>query len=274
MPSPSDGMFFCFYGVGYAVSMDCLSLSVVIITLNEEANLRRTLASVAWAEEIVIVDSGSTDRTREVAESYDAKFYVEPWKGFAAQKNSALAKATGDWILSLDADEEVEPALADEIRAVLAASPTVAGFWIPRKNFFLGRWIRYGGFYPDSKLRLFRRSSGQFEERLVHEDLHVEGTTASLRNNLLHHAYPTIEDYLQHMDRYSSLGAQMASAKNPRGFSFMDIVIRPQLTFFYNYVLRLGFLDGREGLLLHLYHAQYVSWKYAKAWERTRSIEK
>ena len=144
--------------------MDCLSLSVVIITLNEEANLARTLASVAWADEIIVLDSGSTDRTREVAESFRAKFFAEPWKGFAAQKNSALAKATGDWILSLDADEEVEPALAEEIRTVLAANPSVAGFWIPRKNFFLGRWIRHGGFYPDPKLRLFRRGAGKFEE--------------------------------------------------------------------------------------------------------------
>ena len=247
--------------------MDCLSLSVVIITLNEEANLARTLASVAWADEIVVLDSGSTDRTREVAESFHAKFFVEPWKGFAAQKNSALAKATGDWILSLDADEEVEPALAEEIRAVLAANPSVAGFWIPRKNFFLGRWIKHGGFYPDPKLRLFRRGAGQFEDRLVHEDMRLDGTTASLKNNLLHHAYPTLENYIEHMNRYSSLGAKMAVEKRPRGFSLIDIVVRPKLTFLYNYILRLGFLDGREGLLLHAYHATYVSWKYAKAWE-------
>jgi glycosyltransferase involved in cell wall biosynthesis len=250
--------------------MDCLSLSVVIITFNEESNLARTLASVAWADEIVIVDSGSTDRTREVAESFHAKLCVEPWKGFAAQKNSALARATCDWILSLDADEEVDPALADQIRAVLSANPPVAGFWIPRKNFFLGRWIRHGGYYPDRKLRLFRRGTGKFEERLVHEDLRVDGTTALLHHDLLHHAYPTIENYLEHMNRYSSLGAEMAVAKGMRGFSFVDILVRPWLTFLYNYFMRLGFLDGREGLLLHLYHAQYVSWKYAKAWELSR----
>ena len=244
-----------------------MTLSVVIITLNEEANLARTLASVAWADEIVVVDSGSTDRTREVAESFHGKFFGEPWKGFAAQKNSALEKVNGDWILSLDADEEVDPALAEEIRTVLAAKPSVAGFQIPRKNFFLGRWIRHGGFYPDPKLRLFRRGAGVFEDRLVHEDLKLDGATASLKNNLLHHAYPTLESYIEHMNRYSSLGAEMAVSKRARGFSFLDIVIRPRLTFLYNYFLRLGFLDGREGLLLHLYHEQYVSWKYAKAWE-------
>ncbi len=251
--------------------MESLTLSVVIIALNEEANLARTLASVAWADEIVVLDSGSTDRTREVAESFHARFYTEPWKGFAAQKNSALDKATGDWVLSLDADEEVEPALADEIRTMLAANPSVAGFSIPRKNFFLGRWIKHGGFYPDPKLRLFRRGAGQFEDRLVHEDLRLEGTTASLKNNLLHHAYPTLDSYIAHMNRYSSLGAEMAVAQRPRGFSLIDIALRPKLTFLYNYVLRLGFLDGREGLLLHAYHATYVSWKYAKAWEISRN---
>jgi glycosyltransferase involved in cell wall biosynthesis len=254
--------------------MDNLSLSVVIITFNEEANLARTLASVVWADEIIVVDSGSTDRTHEIAESRHAKVFVEPWKGFAAQKNFALSKAAGDWILSLDADEEVEPGLADEIRSVLSDNLTVSGFWIPRKNFFLGRWIKHGGFYPDRKLRLFRRGRGQFENRLVHEDIRLDGSSARLHHHLLHHAYRTLENYIDHMNRYSSLGAEMANQQRPRGFSFLDIVVRPKLTFFYNYVLRGGFLDGREGLLLHLYHAGYVSWKYAKAWEMGRIVER
>lgn len=258
-------------GAGRTFSIVCLSLSIVVITFNEEANLARTLSSVTWADEILVLDSGSTDRTREIAESFRAKFLVEPWKGFAAQKNSALAKAAGDWILSLDADEEVEPALASEIRQALAANPTVAGFWIPRKNFFLGRWMKHGGFYPDRKLRLFRRGAGQFQDRLVHEDIRLEGASTQLQHHLLHHAYPTLSDYLEHMNRYSSLGAEMACSTGSRGFSFVDIAIRPKLTFFYNYLLRLGFLDGREGLLLHAYHAGYVSWKYAKAWEMSQN---
>ena len=250
-----------------------MSLSVVIITFNEEANLPRTLASVAWADEIVIVDSGSTDATAEIALHYRAQFYVEPWKGFAAQKNSAIAKATGDWVLSLDADEEVEPALADEIAHTLAAAPSVAGFWIRRKNFFLGRWMQHGGYYPDQKLRLVQRSAAHFEERLVHEDMRLEGPTMMLRNNLLHHAYPTLEGYLEHMNRYSSLGAEIVLKSGRRRFSLWDVLLRPLATFIYNYILRGGFLDGREGLLQHLYHAAYVSWKYAKAWEKSRALK-
>ncbi len=249
-----------------------MSLSVVIITFNEEANLARTLDSVAWADEIVVLDSGSTDRTREIAESFHVKFFVEPWQGFANQKNSALTKATGDWILSLDADEEVGPALAGEIRKVVAANTSTQGFFIPRKNFFLGRWIRHGGFYPDRKLRLFRRGAGKFADRLVHEDMTIQGATANLEHSLLHHAYPTLEIYLEHMERYSSLGAQMVVEKRGQiGSRFFNVTFRSAATFFYNYFLRLGFLDGREGLLLHRNHARYVSWKYAKAWQQSRN---
>jgi len=258
-----------------------VKLSVVIITHNEEANIGRTLQSVQplvkdGQGEIILVDSGSTDRTVEIAKSHGAKVFVEDWKGYAAQKNSAIAKATGDWILSLDADESLESALGAEIVASADTSGpaekrpnlTPAGFWIPRKNFFLGRWVKHGGFWPDPKLRLFRRGMARFEDRAVHEDaiLTGGGVTHTLKHALLHQSYPTLSDYIDHMNRYSSLGAEMAAAKGQNG-SFSNIVFRPFFTFLYNYFLRLGFLDGREGLLLHLYHAVYVSWKYAKVWE-------
>jgi glycosyltransferase involved in cell wall biosynthesis len=256
-------------------------LSVVIITKNEEANIARTLASVVdLADEIVIVDSGSTDRTLEISRSFGpkAKTFVEEWKGFARQKNSAIEKASGDWILSLDADEEVSAELAREISASIAldvppqsgVTLSTTGYSIPRKNFFLGRWIRRGGFYPDRKLRLVRPKYARFEDRAVHEDIKIAGTPGELHSPLLHHAYPTLSGYIEHMNRYSSLGAQMAVESGKGGFSFLDIVVRPWATFVYNYFLRLGFLDGREGLLLHLYHAAYVSWKYAKIWELSR----
>jgi glycosyltransferase involved in cell wall biosynthesis len=281
-----------------------VTLSVVIITFNEEANLARTLESVKWADEIVIVDSESTDGTIEIAKSYGAKVWVEPWKGFAVQKNSALEKATCDWVLSLDADEEVDGDLREELEQILegwrrykqfADNPgcdpnreaweqdltaglnvtftgDVAGAFVNRKNLFLNRWMKHGGYWPDKKLRFFLRGKAEFERRPVHEDAKASGITGEIkRGALVHHAYPTLSGYLEHMNRYSSLGAEMAASKGKHGFSFISIVIRPWFTFFYNYILRLGFLDGREGLLLHLYHAVYVSWKYAKLWELTRS---
>jgi glycosyltransferase involved in cell wall biosynthesis len=275
-------------------------LSVVLITFNEEANLGRTLESVKplvseRRGEIIVVDSGSTDRTAEIAKSFGAKVFVEAWKGYAGQKNSAIEKATGDWILSLDADEEIstefcqlilpftepeglaEAGLAAATGSVVKAEKEpggapIEGYWIARKNHFLGRWIKHGGFWPDPKLRLFRRGCGRFEERSVHETVKVSGQTVTLKHGaIFHRSYPTLSDYIDHMNRYSSLGAETVVAVGQARFSAINIVIRPWLTFFYNYFLRLGFLDGREGLLLHLYHAVYVSWKYAKAWEIARS---
>jgi glycosyltransferase involved in cell wall biosynthesis len=252
-----------------------VTLSVVLITQNEECNLPRTLKSVMplvrdGKGEIIVLDSGSTDRTVEIAQSYGAKVFVEPWKGFATQKNSAMDKASMDWVLQLDADEALEPQLSTEIEAALKESPAMSGFWIPRKNFFLGRWMKHGGFYPDPKLRLIRRRAGRFEEYGAHPTIKVNGPTGRLSHALLHNAYPTLRGYIDHMNSYSSMGAEVAAAKGHRSFSLTNIVIRPLLTLVYNYFFRLGFLDGREGLLLHLYHSAYVSWKYAKAWELTR----
>jgi len=277
-----------------------MRLSVVIITYNEEANIGRTLQSVQplvadGKGEIIVVDSGSTDRTVEIAKSLGAKVFVEEWKGFAAQKNSAIDKASGEWILSLDADEEVErelttliihvsqgpaphpkpellEAMGVPVRRIEESHAKTVGYWLHRRNLFMRRWIRHGGYWPDPKLRLFRRGSGHFEARAVHEDLKVEGKTGRLLSGaLIHHAYPALSDYIDHMNHYSSLGAEMVVAKGKVRFSFINIVLRPLFTFIYNYIFRLGFLDEREGLLLHLYHAVYVSWKYAKAWELSRN---
>lgn len=257
-----------------------MQLSVVIITFNEEANIGRTLASaqplVADGKgEIIVVDSGSTDRTVEIAKSFGAKVFVEEWKGFAAQKNSAIDKATGNWILSLDADEELSHGLAEDIDEICRGPAedgfgSEDGYWIKRENQFLGRSLRHGGFWPDPKLRMFRRGMGRVENRSVHETFQATGRLGTLYYPLLHHSYPTLSDYIEHMNRYSSLGAEMVVAKGKVRFSVINIVLRPLFTFIYNYFFRLGFLDGREGLLLHLYHSVYVSWKYAKAWELSR----
>ena len=252
-----------------------MKISIALITLNEEANLPRTLESVRplvrdGQGEIIVIDSGSTDRTLEIARSFGAKVFTESWKGFAAQKNSALEKGVGEWMLQLDADEALEPELAEEINRAIQQTGNLAGFWIPRKNFFLGRWIKHGGFYPDRKLRLIRRGAGKFEEYGAHPTIKVNGPTGHLKHALIHNAYPTLRGYIDHMNSYSSSGAEVAIDKGHGGFNLLNIVVRPKLTFLYNYVFRLGFLDGREGFLLHLYHAVYVSWKYAKAWELSR----
>jgi glycosyltransferase involved in cell wall biosynthesis len=268
-------------------------LSVVVITHNEEVNIARALASaqplVADGKgEIIVVDSGSTDRTVKIAKSFGAKVFIEEWKGYAAQKNSAIEKAEGEWILSLDADEEVGAGMREFLLLALFGrhqeefADFQGGMIFARRNCFLGRPMRHGGFYPDPKLRLIRRGCARFEDRLVHEDFRLNRGVEYKPSlyyemgspiEIIHHSYPTLADYIDHMNRYSSLGAEMAVAQGPRGFSVFNIVLRPIATFTYNYFLRLGFLDGREGLLLHLYHAVYVSWKYAKAWELSRSRE-
>lgn len=252
-----------------------MKISIALITLNEEANLPRTLESVMplvrnGQGEIIVVDSGSTDQTLEIAGSFGAKIFSEQWKGFAAQKNSAMEKATGDWVLQLDADEALEAALAEEINDRLVEPGDLVGFWIQRKNFFLGRWIKHGGFYPDPKLRLIRRGAGKFEEYGAHPTIKIHGPTGRLKQALTHNAYPTLRGYIDHMNGYSSSGAVVAVERGYRRFDPLNIVVRPVLTFIYNYFFRLGFLDGREGFLLHLYHAVYVSWKYSKAWELAR----
>ncbi len=281
-----------------------MTLSVVIVTLNEEANLARTLESVRWADEIVIVDSGSTDRTVEIAKSFNAKVFTESWKGYAAQKNSAIEKATGEWILALDADEVVERHLAleiasivrfgtpvvawpedeklselDRIEGILAAEEHDSGkvvannavtYRIPFKHHFLGRWLRWGGQYPDRKIRLFRRGKGRFGERAVHESVLVDGPTAELKHAILHYGYPTLRAYIGTMNRYSTLAAEQIVKDKKQTWFWFDVWFRPVISFKWRYFFRLGFLDGREGFLFHLYHAAYVSWKYAKAWELTR----
>lgn len=253
-------------------------LSVAIITLNEQRNLERTLRSVAFADEVVVLDCGSTDNTVAIANAMGASVSIEAWRGFAAQKNAAIRRCCGTWVLSLDADEELSPELQEQIQTLLPSNPPVDAYFVKRRNLFLGRWMRHGGYYPDAKLRLFRRDAVAFDlpfgERPVHETISFDGEAGTLDFDLIHHAYPTLESYLEHMDRYSTLGAQLLLQRGRVSHSlasfFWYVLCVPQLTFFWNYVVRLGFIDGREGLLLHLYHSAYVSWKYSKAWQASR----
>lgn len=248
------------------------TISVAMIARNEEENLRRTLESVRWTDEIVIVDSGSTDRTPEIAQSFGATHvFHRDFRGHPEQKNIAIDLCTSDWILLLDADEVVSPELRREIEEVLR-NPQFSAFWIPRRNLFLTRWLRHGGFYPDRKLRLFRRGAARVEEGVgPHGTPKFEGRCGVLSGDLMHYAYPALDQYLEHMNRYSSEASEFlyVQGKTSRSwFSFLwNAVVNPAATFIKNYLFRLGFLDGPEGLLLHLNHSLYVHWKYAKAWE-------
>jgi glycosyltransferase involved in cell wall biosynthesis len=248
-----------------------MKLSVAVITFNEAANIRRTLESVEWADEIVVVDSGSTDNTLAIAREFNTKIYVERWKGYGGQMNSAIDKCTSPWVFSLDADEVLTPALAAEIRQLLRGEPKYRAYTVPRLNQIFGRWMRHGGLYPDRKLRLFQQGSARLPEDIEpHSTPKTSLPVGELKSDLLHYQYPTLPLYIEHMDRYSTASVPLVLRKGKVSRSSLaflsNVVLNPIATFLYNYFLRLGILDGREGLLVHLYHSVYVSWKYAKAW--------
>ena len=247
--------------------MSAPRLSVVVITLNEEDRIRDCLASVAWADEIIVVDAGSDDKTVALAREHTDHVIVRPWTGFAAQKNFGIEQATGDWILSLDADEQVEPALRAEIAAALANPGAFAGFRLARRNMMWGRWIRHGRLYPDWQLRLFRRGRGRFLERAVHESVTVDGPVGRLVTPLLHHSYRDVSDFLRRADRYSSLAAD-EWAQSRRPFRAIQLVVAPLGRFLSMYVVHRGFLDGWRGFLLAGLYAYYVFVRSAKIWER------
>ena len=252
-----------------------MKISIAILACNEAANLRRTLPSVAWADELILVDSGSTDDTVSIAEGFGAKVFSEPWKGYGAQMNSAIDKCTSEWVFSLDADEELTPELQAEIKALLKGEPKFNAYWVPRRNQIFGRWMRHGGQYPDYKLRLFRQGTARLpEDTEPHATPKWSGPKGRLQGDLLHYQYPAVALYIEHMNRYSSASVPLVLRKGRSCLGISEFiamaVINPVLTFVKNYIFRAGFLDGREGLLFHLYHSSYISWKYSKAWEVSR----
>jgi glycosyltransferase involved in cell wall biosynthesis len=247
------------------------TLSIAMIAMNEEANLSRTLESVKWADEIIVVDSGSRDRTIEIAKSFGAKTSYHAFGGHGEQKNVALDLCTSEWTLLLDADEVLTPELQQEIRNLLAGEPEFGAYWIPRLNLYFGKWIRHGGFYPDHKLRLFKRGEARLSEGVgPHSTPQFAGRRGKLHGDMLHYAYPTMGIYLEHMNRYSSEIAQLLHQRGKDSRSLLSFiwnaVLNPTATFIYNYAFRMGFLDGREGLILHINHSVYIHWKYIKAW--------
>jgi glycosyltransferase involved in cell wall biosynthesis len=239
-------------------------VSAILITKNEERNVAACLASLGFAEEIVVVDSGSTDGTEEICRRNPrVRWYPEEWKGFGAQKNSALEKAGGPWIFSIDADERVTPGLAEEISRLDPGDATYAGYRVPRRSFVGDRWVRHGGWYPDHTIRLWRKDAGRFDDRSVHEAVRVAGPVGTLRGDLLHFTYKDTSDFIERMNRYSSLGAEELLRKGKR-VSALDLLVRPSFTFFKMYVLRCGCLDGGLGFRLAVLYAMYTFSKYAK----------
>ncbi|MDZ4723063.1 MAG: glycosyltransferase family 2 protein [candidate division Zixibacteria bacterium] len=245
-------------------------LSVVIITKNEEKNLERALRSVSWADEIVVVDSKSEDNTLSIARRFNAKIVSIEWSGFGHAKGEGVREAKGNWILSLDADEEVTVELMKEIQQTLQ-SPEHRGYMIPRRTSFLGRWIYHCGWYPDPVLRLFEKQYGTFTDSAVHEKVEVSGKVGRLKSDLLHYSYPTLESYFIKFNRYTTLGAQEAFRQGGRGTVY-DIVMRPIACFVKHYLIRRGFLDGTEGFIISVFSSCYVLAKYAKVRDLRRQV--
>jgi glycosyltransferase involved in cell wall biosynthesis len=246
-------------------------LTVTVITRNESANLDAALASVAWADEVLVVDSESTDETAAIARRYTDRVETRAWPGYSAQKNYAASRASHDWILSLDADERVTPALAAEIRALLATEPPHRGYRVPRISHYLGRWIRGTDWYPDYQLRLYDRRAGAWNGRRVHESVRLEnGAPGQLTQDLQHYPYRDISHHLATIDRYTTLAAEQMSAEG-RTPSLAAVALHPPFAFFRNYVLRGGFRNGGAGFVVSVLNSYYVFLKLAKAWAEART---
>jgi glycosyltransferase involved in cell wall biosynthesis len=243
-------------------------LSSITITGNEASNIAACLDSLAFCDERVVVDCGSEDETVRLAQERGARVIHHPWTDHGTQKNIALSHATGDWVLLLDADEIVPPALAQQIRQAMAEG-RADGYEVPRLSSFCGRQMRHSGWYPDYVLRLFRRTRGRFSNHLIHTRVICDGKVARLSEPLIHHPVRRLEQSLSKMDTYSTAGAEEAVAAGKR-VSFASGITNGLWTFFRVYILRLGFLDGREGFLLAVVNAEGTYYRYMKAWLRTR----
>ena len=244
-----------------------VDLSVVIIAENEAENIAAALESVRWVDDVVVVDSGSSDRTIEIAKRYTERVTTRQWEGYGSQKNYATGLASHDWVLSIDADERVSKELAEEIQALMESVPVMQGYRIPRTTRYLGRWIRSTDWYPDRQLRLYDRRVAQWNDRYIHESVRVQGRVGSLRAELYHHSYRGIGEHLSRMNHYTTLAAAQMMADGRRT-NWLDLIAYPPLVFFRNYIWRRGFSDYLPGLIVSLMNTYYVLCKYAKLWEQ------
>lgn len=245
---------------------DRSQITVIIPTFNEEENLPACLDSVDWADEVFVVDSFSTDATPSIAAERGARLVRHEYVNSATQKNWAIPQATHDWVMIVDADERVTPELREEVLAVLASSDPKDGYVIPRQNYFMGRRIRYSGWQNDSCLRLFRRDRGRYQDRHVHADVEIDGTTGRLKGKLLHYTFRDFEQYMEKFDRYTGLAARDRAKRTPK-VRWHHLALRPAARFARQYVFRGGFLDGRQGLIISSLAAYSVFMKYAKLLE-------
>ena len=237
--------------------------SAIIITKNAGSMIRRCVESVAWADETIVVDSGSTDDTAEICRAMGVNFSVSAdFPGFGPQKNRALDLATGDWVVSVDADEWITPELRDEMLAAMA-KPTAAAYAVPRRSSFCGRYMKHSGWWPDHVIRLFRRDAARFSDDRAHERLLVEGVTRKLKQPLMHEAISTMDQMLGKMNLYSTASARMLHERG-RKASLATAVFHGSWAFFRTYILRLGFLDGREGFILAVANAEGSYYRYVK----------
>jgi glycosyltransferase involved in cell wall biosynthesis len=246
------------------------TLSVIVITKNEEGNIGPCLETVRWAQEILVLDSGSTDRTLEIARNYTKDVITVEWNGFGQTRNLGLERATGEWILWLDADERVTSEFAEEIRDVLRRNdPAVAGYAVARRAYFLGRWIKHCGWYPARVTRLFRKAGAAFTTTRVHEGVAVRGRIVHAKHDIIHLTDPDLHHYFSKFNRYTSLAAEDMRGAGRRSTAF-DLFVRPPFTFMKMYLFRRGFLDGLHGFVLCVVSSAYVFVKYAKLWDLTR----
>lgn len=238
-------------------------LSVIIITKNEELKIRDCLDSVDWADEIIVVDACSKDNTVQICQEYTDIVVTESWEGFGKQKNKALALANNEWILSIDADERISDTLRLEIQTALSQPGDQIAFEIPRLSNYCGRFMKHSGWYPDYILRLFKKENGQFSDDLVHEKVNVNGKTGRLTSPIEHYSFDDLDQVISKVNHYSTLSAENMY-KNGKTSTLGIAILRGFWSFFRTYILRLGFLDGREGLMLAISNSEGTYYKYAK----------
>ncbi len=247
-----------------------MKISACIITYNEEDRIEPAIKSLEGVvDEIIVVDAFSTDKTPQIVQSYGVRFFQRRWEGYSSQKNFAISQAKYPWILSIDADERLSQGLKEEILKIKENEPDFDGFSFKRKTFYLGKWIKHSGWYPDKKIRLFRKNSAYWEGDFVHEKLVFKGKVKDLKGDLLHYSYRNLSDHILRIERYATLSADKMFMEGRRS-NYLKIFFLPLFTFLRDFIFRAGFLDGTHGLIISFFSSFYVFLKFAKLFELQR----